>query len=557
MLKIIVSKTEDAKSLLKKIEAAKSSAITLVIPKDSRFGDEVANYHALREVATEMDKEIYIESVDEDVLALAKANGWEAIHPLFQGSRKGSISDIVSSKQTAKTLQHSPKHLNEADEVDAHSEEKEDNKNVFHVGVKDSVENSEDTTSEGEQDTGSMGMRDKIHSRESQEEGGSEKKLSGYKIFVSLAILLVIFGGIYYLGAKVFNRGEVTVQFKRDPWEKTLSITASSASNKIDSFSQIIPAQIFIQPKNITQFFPATSRKVVSEKATGKLTIYNSYSSQAQPLVAKTRFATADGKVFRLDSQVIVPGADIKDGKIIASSIITTVTADQPGAEYNLGPVDKLSVLGFKGTPKFDAFYGSILGGTSGGFSGEKAVPSDKDIADAKAKVSELLKSSFDSVIFQGIPKEFTIIDGASDFQITKISVNTGTDDKGQFSVLGEAKLIAVGFKEEDLKTIVGEISAKEAGRGGTKLENPEISYSNVVADYAKGTLKFTVGVKGNTVQDFDGNKFRGEIAGKTENEVRSLFSKLTDLASAKLKISPFWIGRMPADERKIKVVIE
>ena len=64
------------------------------IPKESRFGDEVSNFHALREVATEMDKEIYIESVDEDVLALAKSNGWEAIHPLFQGSRKSSISDF-------------------------------------------------------------------------------------------------------------------------------------------------------------------------------------------------------------------------------------------------------------------------------------------------------------------------------------------------------------------------------------------------------------------------------------------------------------------------------
>ena len=148
MLKIIVSKTEDAKSLLKKIEAAKSSAITLVIPKDSRFGDEVANYHALREVATEMDKEIYIESVDEDVLALAKANGWEAIHPLFQGSRKGSISDIVSSKQTAKTLQHSHKSLDDADEINAHSELKDGNKNAFHVGVKDSTEDSGDVLPE-------------------------------------------------------------------------------------------------------------------------------------------------------------------------------------------------------------------------------------------------------------------------------------------------------------------------------------------------------------------------------------------------------------------------
>ncbi len=547
MLKIIVSKTEDAKSLLKKIESAKSQEITLVIPRGSRFGEEVSNFHSLKEVATEMDKEIYIESVDEDVLALAKSNGWEAIHPLFQGTKKGSISDIVS-KQPSKVLHRSQKALDDEEEVSSDEEEDVPAKDVYHVDVGENEPINLDRKSSHNFSDG--------HNDDNFED--SEKKSFSFsKIIFSLGILAIVFGGIYYFGAKVFNRGEVVVKFEREPWEKNLVISASSASNKVDVFSQIVPAQVFTQPKNVTQFFQATSKKKVSLKATGKITIYNAYSSQSQPLVATTRFATPDGKIFRLDNQVVVPGADIKDGKIIASSVITTVTADQPGEGYNFGPIDKLTILGFKGTPKYDAFYGSLPEGATGGFVGEKAVPSDKDVADAKAKVSELLEGSFSSVVFQGVPQEFKIIDGASDFQITKITANTNTNEEGKFSVIGEAKLTAIGFKESDLKDLLGQISEKEDGRDGTKLENPEILYSSVSPDYAKGVLKFTAGVKGNTVQDFDGNQFKKDIAGKTANEVRSLFSNLKDLSSARLKISPFWTGKMPLEEDKIKVVIE
>ena len=184
-------------------------------------------------------------------------------------------------------------------------------------------------------------------------------------------------------------------------------------------------------------------------------------------------------------------------------------------------------------------------------------MPSEKDIADAKTKVTELLNSSFDSVVFQGVPQEFKILDGASRFEITKITVNPNTNSEGKFSVIGEAKLTAIGFKEADLKTLASEVSSKEEGRSGTRLENPEILYSGVTADYVKGAVKFTAEVKGSTVQNFDGEKFKQEIVGKTANEVRSLFSKLKDLSSAKLKISPFWIGEMPLDEGKIKVVVE
>ena len=68
------------------------------------------------------------------------------------------------------------------------------------------------------------------------------------------------------------------------------------------------------------------------------------------------------------------------------------IVADQAGPTYNVGPVAKLTIPGLQGSPKYDAFYGAIAGTTTGGFVGNKAVPTAADIAsalDAAAAVGE------------------------------------------------------------------------------------------------------------------------------------------------------------------------
>ena len=61
--------------------------------------------------------------------------------------------------------------------------------------------------------------------------------------------------------------------------------------------------------------------KELNEKARGSLTVYNEYSSSPQTLVATTRFESPEGKIFRIEKNIVVPGAKIEEGKIIASTI--------------------------------------------------------------------------------------------------------------------------------------------------------------------------------------------------------------------------------------------
>lgn len=536
MAKIIVNKNDGAETIVKKIQASEDQKIILVVPKQSAFGEEVSNFELLREAATELDKDVAIESVDENVLALARANDFSAIHPLFEGSAKGKVSDILPAKgrrtavhESAKgsTLKRSkePVIIHKMEEV---AEEEPVKEEV--VEVEERRPRYEDTYE-------------------------PEVAKKGHGIFMPIVLAIATIAAVYFIGLALFSHADVVARFPKSPWQDTSTVVASAGVNKVNLGTNTIPAQSFVQTKTATQLFPASGKSQVSVKATGKITIHNAYSSQQQTLVATTRFETSDGKILRLVSQVNVPGAKIENGKIIPSTVIADVVADKPGDAYNVGPLDKLVIPGFKGSPKYDGFYGSIETPLSGGFVGIKPVPTTADITSAKAKTSDLLKAAFDAGFFAGIPKDFKILDGASNLQVTKLTVDTNTDKDGNFTILGEAKLTALGFREVDLGSLL-EAKAK-MGDPNASFASLNLEYSNVKPDFSKSVLSMSVKSDGIVVPAFDAEAFKDTILGKTGVEARDLLSRVPELSDGKVNLSPFWLSRIPQSASRVKVTVE
>jgi len=526
MAKIIINKNDDARSVIKKIENSESRKIILVIPRQSVFGEEVSNFELLREAATELDKEIAIESVDENMLALARANEFEALHPLFEGGSGGKVSDILPAKSRGR----------------ASSEKREGGA----AGKKEPVllHHLEVTSEEPSESIVEEGFR---HADEMYEPAPRKRN---HKKTVYVLGGIVVLAGIFFGGTAIFANANVTLRFKKTPWQDTSIVTAS-----IDSTASALKAQIFNPVKSATPLFPASGKSQVSVKAEGKITIFNAYSSKSQQLVATTRFETPDGKIFRLKSQITVPGAKIQDGKIIPSSIEADIIADKPGVEYNVGPIEKLTIPGFAGSPRFDGFYGKLDTQLKGGFVGVRQVPTAADIAAAKTKTTELLKAAFGPNFLDTISGGLKIIDGASAFEVTKLAVDTNTDNDGNFSVLGQAKYTAIGFKEEDLRAALL-MKARDEDPNAS-FESISFKYSKVQPDFKKGTLTFEIDSEGVVVPDFDPDAFRTSILGKSSNEVKEMILKLPELSDGKISLSPAWISAVPASASRVKITVE
>ena len=186
--------------------------------------------------------------------------------------------------------------------------------------------------------------------------------------------------------------------------------------------------------------FPATGSSATGTKAQGTLTVYNTYNAQPQILVATTRFQSPDGKVFHLVNKTTVPGAKVANGKTTPSSIDAQVVADQPGADYNVGPSQNWQIPGFNGTPRYGKFYAEAKTPMTGGASGNQIVATNDDIAQGRTKIESTLLDVLKSKTLILNSQNLKILDNALAFNVTS-TPNLSTDKDGNFSIYSVGSL--------------------------------------------------------------------------------------------------------------------
>lgn len=574
MKKIVIDKNESVGEVIDSISTNPENELVLVFPRNTKFRDSASNFNLLRREIEATGKHVVIESVDEDVLAMAEASGLEHLHPLFSGGRSRSLSDIRladgvppeiddKKKKGKKEVKKPIKKVSlnvpppEVEESEDESEPEVDSVEApapvpfHHLTAEPVIEeeySGEVPEREEEPETDEAEEDDEEEEREEPFEPEYRRPRSRF-VPILLVILLLAAGGVW-IATAFFAKANVNIDFRKTPWQYEGDVLASKNLTDVNSAKQNIPGEVFKDQRNITQQFPATGKAVVNDKAAGTITIYNAYSSSPQPLVATTRFQTPDGKVYRLAKAVTVPGAQIKDGKIIPSSIQAEVAADKAGPEYNVGKVDKLTIPGFQGTPKFEAFYGALENGAKGGFIGEKAVPTESDIATAKQKTTDILKQSLETNLLSKRPSDFKILDGATKVDVANLTVNTQTDDSGNFSVFGEAKFAAIGFRESDVKNLLQD--QVQTDHPNYVFQDLNLNYTVKNADLDKGELSFTVSASGNLAPSFAPDQFKSGLQGVDVASAHDKISKLQDLQEANITLWPFWLRHVPQNANRI-----
>jgi len=551
MRKIFVAKEDTAAAVVEKIIAEPDTEFALIVPKNAALGDSADNFRILKREAEALGKTILVESIDESVLRAAKAAKIESAHSLFdRGNRERSLSDIIPPQGAAALQSSSGRRQRKAPKAKEKEGEKKP-ENAIHLSV---AESATAEISEHESDA----IEKKFERSDEDARGLAAKPISQKSrhrrkaVMLGIVTLIVSVGVLWGFG-KAFGRADITIHFKKTPWQYDGMFTATKTIAKPDAAKNLFPAEVFREERNITKLFPATGRATVNQKAIGKITIYNGYNTAPQPLVATTRFETADGKIFRLDKAVVVPGAALKSRKIIPSSIAADVTAEKSGGDYDRAPsVDHLAIPGFKGSSRYAGFYGVLAGGASGGAASGKLAPTPADIASAKAKTEEILRSALTSKLLNSPPSGVTIIPGASDIAITKMAVNSATDANGNFSVFGTAEFRAIGFREPDIQNFLGGVAVQD--RASMTVKNLTIAYENPKPNFDRGELAVHVRAQGNVVRAFNVGEFRASILGRSVGDARARILGLSDLSDAKISLWPFWLSRVPKNLKKINI---
>lgn len=389
-----------------------------------------------------------------------------------------------------------------------------------------------------------------------------EEKKPQFKVFlpsfqfkknlILISFILIIAGTVAYLSlAKVEIEIWPVIEVKTF---KT-KIIAQINQEEIDFKNKIIPAKIFEAEKVVSQEFPALGKKLVKKKAEGIIRVYNNYSTSPQVLVATTRFISAEGKLFRSLERVVIPGGKYEGEKFIPGYLDIKVQADQPGAEYNIGP-STFSLPGFAGTPLYTMFYGKSFDSMKGGEVKEVSVVTKEDLERAKEALTEKAKEEVELVLEEKIPPQFDLLKEALKTEVLEVNpfAQEGQElEKFNFQVKVKSK--ALVFRPEDLKNFSLSFLAEQILPEKKVLsESLKMSYLPENINLEEGKISLSLAGEAKIFADIEETSLKKGLAGKSLNEAKFFLENQREIAKANVKIWSFWLKRVPEDLRKIEI---
>ncbi len=372
------------------------------------------------------------------------------------------------------------------------------------------------------------------------------------------AVFIIVLGGGVPIALAVLPRATIVLSFTKTPVTVNESVRVDSKASAVQAEGSriIVPGEILTARKNIELSFPASGKKNVSVKAVGKLTLFNAYGSAPQILVAGTRVESPDGKIFRLDQKTTVPGAEVVNGKIVPSSVDVAVTADGAGDGWNVSAAKAWHIPGFKGTLKYDGFYGESAAPMAGGFVGERAVPTDADVAAARTEVRDTLEDALTSQLLVALSDNLKVLGGTRQFTVVREEVRTDGPDAGTFSFFGEAELRELAFVDSMLQDAIRERAAR-ALPYSVAAKDANVSYGTPQVDAGGAAMNFTASGSLTLVPEFNADTFRASILGSDEQALNAAIFSLPGRDTAQTSLWPFWVHRVPTSAGKVKIAVE
>lgn len=334
------------------------------------------------------------------------------------------------------------------------------------------------------------------------------------------------------------------------PREKTLEI---ENSYKAGLETGVVNLEKFVFREKASETQPTSQTKNIQKKASGKIIIYNGFSSEPQVFVANTRFESADGKIYRIDGKITVPGAKIIAGRIEPSSIEAAVFADKAGEEYNIG-LAQFTVPGLKDTPKYKGFYAKSKTEMKGGFSGTAKIATKEDFDALNKKILSRLEKIFEEKIGKNIPASFLKPLSAKKMTVVKEIFEPQIGEPGELTRLEiESELIAFGVLKKELEDSLVVSNFGKEFKNKIKVSNPDrLSVTARNINFEKGEFDLLIKGKAKFVWQIDQNKLKDELINRGDKKIEEVFAFHSEIKEAKVFFRPGFWRILPKNPNKI-----
>ena len=371
------------------------------------------------------------------------------------------------------------------------------------------------------------------------------KKRGRRKLLILAVIVIVVcaLGGL--LLSTLFAGATVTVY----PRTATVTVPASllaTPNAPVGSLSY----EVMTVTRSASTTVQATGTKQVSRAASGVITVYNSFSTEGQRLIANTRFEAPDGKIYRIRDSVEVPG--MKGGT--AGSATATVYADSPGASYNRGQT-RFTIPGFKGDPRFEKFYAEASS-IANGYVGPEPAVAGADLTKAREALQQGLAQAAQSTLGSQMPAGYLPVPGTIQVTYSEISQSPG---QGSTAILGQSATMSAAIIAQDmLAHVIAKQTVQDYGGESVAFKDPTavILSAPTSTKLTEGRITLSLSGSPTLVWQYDPNALVDALLGKNKGEFEAIIEAFAPaIMRAEAKLRPFWDGSFPSERDKITVV--
>lgn len=375
--------------------------------------------------------------------------------------------------------------------------------------------------------------------------------------FLKVIFLLSLIIGIIYWVGVFFNSAYVNITAKHQNIEYEAKVFNADRKNS----ANVVDFEIMIESEKKLKNYILTESKEVSSKATGTIILYNEFSTKSEKLSQGTYISDQDGKTYRLNNTVTIPGYKLDKQKKIPGQVEVSITSFLAGENYNGAP-DKFTVNSYKGTTKHSKIYGKLKTELVGGLQGIVYYISEED----KVKIQNIAESSLRDELYNKLkallPSGYILYPEAIKFSYI-IDENI-LSETAEAKIPIEGKISAILLKEDSLIKNIIRVSLPEAD----KNEIPEIvikGIKNLKFNFVtetiidKSTENFQFALTGNLEAVWNPNKeiIKSKLAGLHKDMVLSVFRENKGITKSMVKIFPPWGKHLPKNPSKINIKIQ
>jgi len=583
--KILINRDEDISSIVEKLVSAWGDEIFLIVPDKARIFNRVSDVQIIKEETENLKKHLAVITPDSrgqkicldvglPVMDLDRIEITKEKTPLEAGEPK-KVFDIAPQRPSAGAVEEPSGYYPavQAEEEPAETpsyppveEGAPAEEYRYEPYLEETGKQPEPELPEQKSRPDWLAPEEEVKEKERKISDFFRKfrparRVASFPLKTRILVSFVGAAGVIFLAALflVLPKAEITIETQKETIVFDFSLSVDKNAKQINVEKGQIPGQVIgpiSQEKTVE--FNATGRKFLETKASGKILVFNAYSSASQALVQNTRFLSKEGKLFRLTRGITVPGAAVEGGRIVPRSIEAEVVADQIGEEYNVGPTT-FTIPGFQGSPKFNGFYGESRSPMTGGARGEVTVATRDDIEKAKNEVFKTLSDDINKDFSAKLPAGLKLIDGAKETKVTEQTVSVQPDTQAdRFSVTLKMTISAFLFAENDLGVLIQELAAQKLGDDKEIVPaSEELVYKKAQPDFSKGTMRLDIEARETVQTKLDIGALKRDLAGKSQSELESLLSTMQGLENSLVKLWPFWTKSVPKNPEKIEIIIK